>query len=73
MAYHVYAHDCGCVDFVDSFDTKAEALAYANRLHDECEQHPSQYNLVAPWFEICLLYTSPSPRDQRGSRMPSSA
>ena len=36
-----------------------------------------------PWFSqhitqktqdiICLLYTSPSPRDQRGSRMPSSA
>ena len=31
------------------------------------------------WSEIpdnaksCLLYTSPSPRDQRGSRMPSSA
>ena len=24
-------------------------------------------------YEICLLYTSPSPRDQRGSRMPSSA
>ena len=24
-------------------------------------------------FKICLLYTSPSPRDQRGSRMPSSA
>ena len=24
-----------------------------------------------PFF--CLLYTSPSPRDQRGSRMPSSA
>ena len=24
-------------------------------------------------FLICLLYTSPSPRDQRGSRMPSSA
>ena len=23
--------------------------------------------------EFCLLYTSPSPRDQRGSRMPSSA
>ena len=28
----------------------------------------SQYRL---WY--CLLYTSPSPRDQRGSRMPSSA
>ena len=24
-------------------------------------------------FYACLLYTSPSPRDQRGSRMPSSA
>ena len=23
--------------------------------------------------KVCLLYTSPSPRDQRGSRMPSSA
>ena len=26
-----------------------------------------------PGAAICLLYTSPSPRDQRGSRMPSSA
>ena len=24
-------------------------------------------------YLLCLLYTSPSPRDQRGSRMPSSA
>ena len=24
-------------------------------------------------YDSCLLYTSPSPRDQRGSRMPSSA
>ena len=24
-------------------------------------------------YVACLLYTSPSPRDQRGSRMPSSA
>ena len=28
---------------------------------------------VQPAIRICLLYTSPSPRDQRGSRMPSSA
>ena len=27
----------------------------------------------AEHYEFCLLYTSPSPRDQRGSRMPSSA
>ena len=31
--------------------------------------HLGQFNL----FNACLLYTSPSPRDQRGSRMPSSA
>ena len=29
--------------------------------------------LIAPDINPCLLYTSPSPRDQRGSRMPSSA
>ena len=28
---------------------------------------------MAKGVETCLLYTSPSPRDQRGSRMPSSA
>ena len=28
---------------------------------------------ITPWPYNCLLYTSPSPRDQRGSRMPSSA
>ena len=29
--------------------------------------------LIARGIGGCLLYTSPSPRDQRGSRMPSSA
>ena len=29
--------------------------------------------VVLKLLQICLLYTSPSPRDQRGSRMPSSA
>ena len=32
---------------------------------------PLKALLVDSWY--CLLYTSPSPRDQRGSRMPSSA
>ena len=30
-------------------------------------------NKIAGAGDTCLLYTSPSPRDQRGSRMPSSA
>ena len=32
-----------------------------------------RFYLVAILFIICLLYTSPSPRDKRQSRMPSSA
>ena len=38
----------------------------AGRLH-------TQYNLMAELRKVCLLYTSPSPRDISGSRMPSSA
>ena len=30
-------------------------------------------NIGSDYLNTCLLYTSPSPRDQRGSRMPSSA
>ena len=30
-------------------------------------------DLITPHPEFCLLYTSPSPRDMRRSRMPSSA
>ena len=34
---------------------------------------PSPSGLETDHYDFCLLYTSPSPRDQRGSRMPSSA
>ena len=35
---------------------------------------PPQYKLLAEQFyQACLLYTSPSPRDRTRSRMPSSA
>ena len=36
---------------------------------DDQQVNLDRFNLFFP----CLLYTSPSPRDQRGSRMPSSA
>ena len=39
---------------------------FLGRIADRVEQQKEQHN-------TCLLYTSPSPRDQRGSRMPSSA
>ena len=33
----------------------------------------SSFSKILKHYYTCLLYTSPSPRDQRGSRMPSSA
>ena len=38
-------------------------------------EYPEQNDILTELLEDydCLLYTSPSPRDQRGSRMPSSA
>ena len=32
-----------------------------------------EWRVLEPEERACLLYTSPSPRDQRGTRMPSSA
>ena len=49
--------------------TSAEIKAY-------CQMNDFNYQTVTNKltdFKVCLLYTSPSPRDQRGSRMPSSA
>ena len=41
---------------------------------DILHQHDDKTNPYSKDFNYsCLLYTSPSPRDQRGSRMPSSA
>ena len=39
----------------------------------ECPWHGYAFDIVSGECRTCLLYTSPSPRDQRGSRMPSSA
>ena len=56
--------------------TKAERLQTILRLvqeHPISRQEVLLEHLRNEGFEVCLLYTSPSPRDQRGSRMPSSA
>ena len=43
-------------------------LQFAKKLH--CAEHDAAPRLG---LRICLLYTSPSPRDRTRSRMPSSA
>ena len=47
----------------DRFDVPPYVVAPNKTLEDMARLRPT----------TCLLYTSPSPRDQRGSRMPSSA
>ena len=46
------------------------------KVADICREHGISNATFYKWrskYGGCLLYTSPSPRDQRGSRMPSSA
>ena len=41
---------------------------------EDTGEHIHEYDyVVVPLLDGCLLYTSPSPRDLLGSRMPSSA
>ena len=48
-------------------------LAIAKRLAADGASIAILAKTAEPHPKLCLLYTSPSPRDQRGSRMPSSA
>ena len=68
--------------WVDERFTEEEVLVFAlslesNSLHplaDAICQYAQQQGIVASTkVKACLLYTSPSPRDKRQSRMPSSA
>ena len=54
-----------CDDFEEAVDKFADNIAI-----DDGQRTLTYRDLDAM---ACLLYTSPSPRDQRGSRMPSSA
>ena len=47
----------------------AKELFWFKEWEKDFEENPPYFK----WFLDCLLYTSPSPRDISGSRMPSSA
>ena len=53
--------------FIRLFDGGWQSTTTKSRLNAILAEHGDDGDCV------CLLYTSPSPRDQRGSRMPSSA
>ena len=64
------------IEFLNDALAESDEAIFVEHLNDcdSCRQRVKE--LAAEdktWDDVCLLYTSPSPRDQRGSRMPSSA
>ena len=57
------------VEALTELDAKKEIKSLSMEIRIADAQYYGDDNPVL----TCLLYTSPSPRDQRGSRMPSSA
>ena len=59
-------------DFLEIHPSDAEAQGVRDGQWVSLSSRKGEITLRAKLSD-CLLYTSPSPRDQRGSRMPSSA
>ena len=53
-------------------DTLDQIYSVASKIVKFTKNHSCKL-IINDHIEICLLYTSPSPRDKRQSRMPSSA
>ena len=76
---HFGSKSQGCVPnaTIEKRETKfaASQIWNANRKLGQATAYQAMDEAIAmaDKYGICLLYTSPSPRDQRGSRMPSSA
>ena len=64
---------------VDTMDIEDLKSLVSQRIHEEIQEGENEFGQsgafdeMIAWNEDCLLYTSPSPRDRYGSRMPSSA
>ena len=78
--YQEYAVDQPIIDYHNHLSPKdiAENRQFKNPHdmwidHDHYKWRAMRAAGVDEQLITCLLYTSPSPRDQRGSRMPSSA
>ena len=56
-----------------TYQTASANLSISNGATDTSVSQNVANGSKITWRVTCLLYTSPSPRDQRGSRMPSSA
>ena len=57
----------------EMYQTPVRVIQRLNDLHPDSIIYPGETLRVPTQLQSCLLYTSPSPRDKRQSRMPSSA
>ena len=71
----VAAHAHGTEGIKAAINAGVDSVEHASFLDDEAIRLAKKNGtyLSMDIYNTCLLYTSPSPRDQRGSRMPSSA
>ena len=60
-------------NFLKTMLRLAETQSSVRVVADQTGSPTYAWDLAQATVSVCLLYTSPSPRDQRGSRMPSSA
>ena len=60
-------------DLADALGMEGDMTALSVTIFDAPPDNMLVQGLYETQADACLLYTSPSPRDQRGSRMPSSA
>ena len=61
-----------CVGAISETTASLPLILY-RRLGDDDRERAKDHPLYRVLHDICLLYTSPSPRDRTRSRMPSSA
>ena len=61
-----------CAGFGENHDVHG-AICHMNGFFPETKVRSQDFNEIVRNQYNCLLYTSPSPRDKRQSRMPSSA
>ena len=66
-----------CPEFLNSISEimRSHSQVYSEKNAKKNKSKKGNYISITcdVYVKSCLLYTSPSPRDQRGSRMPSSA
>ena len=69
---HISLHEA---DMIFQLDMQAQSLpeGWSDFFVGVITDFLIRQTMPTGYVDSCLLYTSPSPRDQRGSRMPSSA